>query len=127
MFRYCIFIPQITKLKIDSNPFAKGFRDSTRLSEFESFYPSRESMESLMSQHTYARSPLRAYTEAEIEESLKQHREMMARGKYIGYIKKEQTQYIFHLLLFHGVSLILLNHRIQHKHFEKFRLQCTVM
>lgn len=34
-----------------------------------------------MQQHTYARSPLRAYTEAEIEESLKQHREMYARGK----------------------------------------------
>lgn len=29
----CFF--QITKLKIDSNPFAKGFRDSTRLTEFE--------------------------------------------------------------------------------------------
>lgn len=69
----------ITKLKIDSNPFAKGFRDSTRLTEFDNFYPSRESMESLMQQHTYARSPLRAYTEAEIEESLKQHREMLAR------------------------------------------------
>ncbi|XP_060595027.1 T-box transcription factor TBX20-like [Ruditapes philippinarum] len=69
----------ITKLKIDSNPFAKGFRDSTRLTEFDSFYPSRESMESLMQQHTYARSPLRAYTEAEIEESLKQHRELYAR------------------------------------------------
>lgn len=26
---------QITKLKIDSNPFAKGFRDSSRLTEFE--------------------------------------------------------------------------------------------
>ena len=26
---------QITKLKIDSNPFAKGFRDSSRLSEIE--------------------------------------------------------------------------------------------
>lgn len=69
----------ITKLKIDSNPFAKGFRDSTRLTEFESFYPSRESFESLMQQHTYARSPLRSYTDAEIEESFKQHKEMMAR------------------------------------------------
>lgn len=69
----------ITKLKIDSNPFAKGFRDSTRLTEFESFYPSRESFESLMQQHTYARSPLRSYTEAEIEESFKQHKEMLAR------------------------------------------------
>lgn len=26
---------QITKLKIDCNPFAKGFRDSSRLTEFE--------------------------------------------------------------------------------------------
>lgn len=26
---------QITKLKIDSNPFAKGFRDSSRLTDFE--------------------------------------------------------------------------------------------
>ncbi|CAH8501787.1 unnamed protein product [Dicrocoelium dendriticum] len=35
----------ITKLKIDCNPFAKGFRDSSRLTEFE-----RESMESLLAQ-----------------------------------------------------------------------------
>ncbi|ODN03063.1 T-box transcription factor TBX20 [Orchesella cincta] len=33
----------ITKLKIDSNPFAKGFRDSSRLTEFE-----RETMESML-------------------------------------------------------------------------------
>ena len=26
---------QITKLKIDSNPFAKGFRDSSRVCEIE--------------------------------------------------------------------------------------------
>lgn len=26
---------QITKLKIDSNPFAKGFRDSSRLNDYE--------------------------------------------------------------------------------------------
>ena len=26
---------QITKLKIDCNPFAKGFRDSSRLTDFE--------------------------------------------------------------------------------------------
>ena len=79
----------ITKLKIDSNPFAKGFRDSTRLTEFESSafgsdcpsYPFlyRESMESLIQQHTYARSPLRSYSESEIEEQLKQHREYMTR------------------------------------------------
>ncbi|KAK6174419.1 hypothetical protein SNE40_017699 [Patella caerulea] len=45
----------ITKLKIDSNPFAKGFRDSTRLTDFD-----RETMESLIQSHSYARSPLRA-------------------------------------------------------------------
>lgn len=33
----------ITKLKIDSNPFAKGFRDSSRLSDFE-----RESIEHII-------------------------------------------------------------------------------
>lgn len=53
----------ITKLKIDSNPFAKGFRDSTRLSEFE-----RESMEGIL--HTYARSPLRTFGDPELEERL---------------------------------------------------------
>ncbi|MBN3305495.1 TBX20 factor, partial [Amia calva] len=36
---------KITKLKIDSNPFAKGFRDSSRLTDIES----------------YARSPIRTY------------------------------------------------------------------
>ncbi|CAC5413828.1 TBX20 [Mytilus coruscus] len=84
----------ITKLKIDSNPFAKGFRDSTRLTEFESSafssecptYPFlyRESMESLLQQHTYARSPLRSYSESEIEEQLKQHREYMAKEDGLG-------------------------------------------
>jgi T-box protein 20 len=34
---------QITKLKIDSNPFAKGFRDSARLTDLE-----RETMEAIM-------------------------------------------------------------------------------
>lgn len=35
-FNICFFFfLQITKLKIDSNPFAKGFRDSSRLTEFE--------------------------------------------------------------------------------------------
>ncbi|KAL3315265.1 T-box transcription factor tbx20 [Cichlidogyrus casuarinus] len=41
----------ITKLKIDCNPFAKGFRDSSRLSDFE-----KESMESLLAQQTTAAS-----------------------------------------------------------------------
>nr|CAI5823796.1 unnamed protein product [Callosobruchus analis] len=49
----------ITKLKIDSNPFAKGFRDSSRLTEFE-----RETMESMLAeQHHYFRSPLRPFAE----------------------------------------------------------------
>ncbi|KAM9512845.1 T-box transcription factor TBX20-like isoform 3-T3 [Salvelinus alpinus] len=47
----------ITKLKIDSNPFAKGFRDSSRLTDMES----RESVESLIHKHSYARSPIRTY------------------------------------------------------------------
>jgi len=34
-FALSICLLQITKLKIDSNPFAKGFRDSSRLTEFE--------------------------------------------------------------------------------------------
>ncbi|XP_078395940.1 T-box transcription factor TBX20 isoform X2 [Cetorhinus maximus] len=46
----------ITKLKIDSNPFAKGFRDSSRLTDME-----RESVENLIQKHTYARSPIRTY------------------------------------------------------------------
>uniref|UniRef100_A0A8C4NA74 T-box transcription factor TBX20 n=1 Tax=Eptatretus burgeri TaxID=7764 RepID=A0A8C4NA74_EPTBU len=50
----------ITKLKIDSNPFAKGFRDSSRLSDME-----RESVESLIQKHTYARSPFRAFPTAD--------------------------------------------------------------
>ncbi|CAH8440987.1 unnamed protein product [Heterobilharzia americana] len=41
----------ITKLKIDCNPFAKGFRDSSRLTEFE-----RESMETLLAQQAVAAS-----------------------------------------------------------------------
>ncbi|XP_050309882.1 T-box transcription factor TBX20-like isoform X2 [Anthonomus grandis grandis] len=52
----------ITKLKIDSNPFAKGFRDSSRLTEFESF-PYRETMESMLAEQHYFRSPLRPFTE----------------------------------------------------------------
>ncbi|XP_022104308.1 T-box transcription factor TBX20-like isoform X2 [Acanthaster planci] len=46
----------ITRLKIDSNPFAKGFRDSSRLSDFE-----RERVETLIQEHTYARSPIRPH------------------------------------------------------------------
>ncbi|XP_046734459.1 T-box transcription factor TBX20-like [Diprion similis] len=50
----------ITKLKIDSNPFAKGFRDSSRLTEFE-----RETMESMLAEQQYLRSPLRLSYEME--------------------------------------------------------------
>ncbi|XP_051879431.1 T-box transcription factor TBX20 isoform X2 [Pristis pectinata] len=52
----------ITKLKIDSNPFAKGFRDSSRLTDMERYYVKcRESVENLIQKHTYARSPIRTY------------------------------------------------------------------
>ncbi|XP_070190857.1 T-box transcription factor TBX20-like isoform X2 [Littorina saxatilis] len=67
VFPECVFIAVtayqnqlITKLKIDSNPFAKGFRDSTRLTEYERC--GMESMESLLSQHAaFARGPLRGF------------------------------------------------------------------
>ncbi|XP_076269881.1 T-box transcription factor TBX20-like isoform X2 [Rhynchophorus ferrugineus] len=52
----------ITKLKIDSNPFAKGFRDSSRLTEFESF-SYRETMESMLAEQHYFRSPLRPFAD----------------------------------------------------------------
>ncbi|GIX72977.1 hypothetical protein CEXT_194351 [Caerostris extrusa] len=42
----------ITKLKIDSNPFAKGFRDSSRLTDLE-----RESVETLLREHAFRHSP----------------------------------------------------------------------
>ncbi|CAG2206946.1 T-box transcription factor TBX20-like [Mytilus edulis] len=42
----------ITKLKIESNPFAKGFRDSSRLSDIE-----RETMENLLNKHGFPRVP----------------------------------------------------------------------
>ncbi|KAH9424032.1 T-box transcription factor tbx20 [Dermatophagoides pteronyssinus] len=46
----------ITKLKIDSNPFAKGFRDSSRLTDLES-----ESVETLLREHAFRHSPFRAF------------------------------------------------------------------
>ncbi|WAR11364.1 TBX20-like protein [Mya arenaria] len=55
----------ITKLKIDSNPFAKGFRDSTRLSEFES------SMEGMMQTTCFPRTPLRSYGDPEMIDPLR--------------------------------------------------------
>ncbi|GLV37788.1 midline [Carabus blaptoides fortunei] len=46
----------ITKLKIDSNPFAKGFRDSSRLTDFD-----RDPMDSLFMEQHFLRSQLRLY------------------------------------------------------------------
>ncbi|XP_061920135.1 T-box transcription factor TBX20 isoform X2 [Entelurus aequoreus] len=56
----------ITKLKIDSNPFAKGFRDSSRLTDMERYkefwdLQCVESVENLIHKHSYARSPIRTY------------------------------------------------------------------
>ncbi|CAH0557744.1 unnamed protein product [Brassicogethes aeneus] len=47
----------ITKLKIDSNPFAKGFRDSSRLTDFD-----REPMDSIFMDQHFLRSSLRLYS-----------------------------------------------------------------
>ncbi|XP_068620833.1 T-box transcription factor TBX20 [Battus philenor] len=47
----------ITKLKIDSNPFAKGFRDSSRLTDFD-----RDPMELMLMEQQLLRSPLRLYS-----------------------------------------------------------------
>ncbi|KAM3873658.1 T-box transcription factor TBX20 isoform 2-T2 [Diretmus argenteus] len=71
----------ITKLKIDSNPFAKGFRDSSRLTDMERYREFcclfLESVESLIHKHSYARSPIRTYTGEEEnlgEDGLATHR-----------------------------------------------------
>uniref|UniRef100_A0A182K583 T-box domain-containing protein n=1 Tax=Anopheles christyi TaxID=43041 RepID=A0A182K583_9DIPT len=45
----------ITKLKIDSNPFAKGFRDSSRLTDFD-----RDPMDALLLEQ-HLRSPMRLF------------------------------------------------------------------
>ncbi|XP_058818334.1 T-box protein H15-like isoform X2 [Topomyia yanbarensis] len=49
----------ITKLKIDSNPFAKGFRDSSRLTDYDSF-PSMDPMDALLLEQ-HLRAPLRLF------------------------------------------------------------------
>ncbi|XP_064466357.1 T-box transcription factor TBX20-like [Ornithodoros turicata] len=51
----------ITKLKIDSNPFAKGFRDSSRLTDFEG-----ESVENLLREHAFRHSPFRAFMAGDV-------------------------------------------------------------
>ncbi|XP_054282633.1 T-box transcription factor TBX20-like [Macrosteles quadrilineatus] len=48
----------ITKLKIDSNPFAKGFRDSSRLTDFD-----RDPMDVMFMEQHFLRSPLRLYSD----------------------------------------------------------------
>nr|CAD7571588.1 unnamed protein product [Timema californicum] len=58
VWKYQFSRERITKLKIDSNPFAKGFRDSSRLTEFE-----RETMESMLAEQHYLRSPLRPFSD----------------------------------------------------------------
>ncbi|UXI18907.1 hypothetical protein NH340_JMT04850 [Sarcoptes scabiei] len=49
----------ITKLKIDSNPFAKGFRDSSRLTDLERY--EIESVETLLREHAFRQMPFRAF------------------------------------------------------------------
>ncbi|XP_037958794.1 T-box protein H15-like [Teleopsis dalmanni] len=81
----------ITKLKIDSNPFAKGFRDSSRLTDFD-----RDPMDSfLLEQHL--RSPLRFFPDPLMQqlspqdadaaslaflEKARQHLQMFGRSPY---------------------------------------------
>ncbi|XP_013786256.2 T-box transcription factor TBX20-like [Limulus polyphemus] len=45
----------VTKLKIDSNPFAKGFRDSSRLTDLE-----RGSMETFLQDHIFHQAPFQS-------------------------------------------------------------------
>ncbi|GIX96797.1 t-box transcription factor TBX20 [Caerostris darwini] len=83
----------ITKLKIDSNPFAKGFRDSSRLTELESLDPSqlnmynssRETMESMMAEHTYSRTPLRPFLDMDREEYLFMRENIVSRQLPFGF------------------------------------------
>ncbi|CAO1361429.1 unnamed protein product [Diamesa tonsa] len=82
----------ITKLKIDSNPFAKGFRDSSRITDFD-----RDPMDAFfMEQHL--RSPLRMFPDpmmaqfmpqdndggasAALLEKARQHLQMWGRSPY---------------------------------------------
>lgn len=53
----------------------------------------REGMESLMQHHAYTRSPLRSYTETDLEETLKQHREFLSKGKpcYLSLSKRKSA------------------------------------
>ncbi|XP_031623561.1 T-box protein H15-like [Contarinia nasturtii] len=81
----------ITKLKIDSNPFAKGFRDSSRLTEYD-----RDPMDPLLLEQ-HLRAPLRFFPDsmlaqfaaqesesasAVLLEKARQHLQMMGRAPY---------------------------------------------
>ncbi|XP_018013147.1 T-box transcription factor TBX20 isoform X2 [Hyalella azteca] len=55
----------ITKLKIDSNPFAKGFRDSSRLTDFE-----RDTMEGMFADPHYLGARLPGYLDLDAENNL---------------------------------------------------------
>ncbi|KAK3922423.1 T-box protein H15 [Frankliniella fusca] len=62
----CIELPtihrDITKLKIDSNPFAKGFRDSSRLTDFD-----RDPMDAMFMDQHFLRAPMRLLSELDAE------------------------------------------------------------
>ncbi|XP_058977338.1 T-box protein H15-like isoform X3 [Musca domestica] len=81
----------ITKLKIDSNPFAKGFRDSSRLTDFD-----RDPMDSYLFEQHF-RSPLRFFPDPLMQqmspqdadaasmaflEKARQHLQMFGRSPY---------------------------------------------
>ncbi|KAG5674423.1 hypothetical protein PVAND_004395 [Polypedilum vanderplanki] len=80
----------ITKLKIDSNPFAKGFRDSSRLTDFD-----RDPMDALLLEQHLRSAPLGLFPDpimaaqlmpqtmdAALLEKARQHLQMWGRSPY---------------------------------------------
>ncbi|CAG9799074.1 unnamed protein product [Chironomus riparius] len=79
----------ITKLKIDSNPFAKGFRDSSRLTDFD-----RDPMDALLLEQHLRSAPLGLFPDpmmaqlmpqsmdAALIEKARQHLQMWGRSPY---------------------------------------------
>ncbi|KAI2808848.1 T-box transcription factor tbx20 [Blomia tropicalis] len=76
----------ITKLKIDSNPFAKGFRDSSRLTDLE-----RESVETLLREHAFRHSPFRAFFGADLSP---QDQQALASAAALGRIPCSQADFL---------------------------------
>ncbi|CAO1322917.1 unnamed protein product [Diamesa serratosioi] len=91
----------ITKLKIDSNPFAKGFRDSSRLTDFD-----RDPMDALLLEQ-HLRSPLRLFPDpmmaqfmpqdadgasAALLEKARQHLQMWGRSPYTELLLPQMYQ-----------------------------------